>query len=174
LQELPEGARITALSIKRLQDDHSIFSAALAAPGQTWEEALADLPLEKRTAASALVSQIRNLEAKNIKAPVFTSSVPGLLEERPWKWLVEATISLRGGVGQQDTVFRLYVDDYAGSPELLAGAPDLDVVFEVGPEFIDAIAPLIFEREDPGPPPEPGPPPSAEDPATGAESPSNG
>jgi hypothetical protein len=174
LQELPEGAQITALSIERIADENTVFSASLSDPGQTWEQALTEMPLEKRTAASALVAQIRNLEATNIVASTFTSSVPGLLEERPWKWLIEATISLRGGIGQQDTVFRLYVDDYAGGPELLAGAPDLDLVFETGPEFIDAITPLIFERKDPGPPPPASTTqPAAENISTDGEMPSN-
>lgn len=154
LQELPEGARITALTITRLKTDEPVFSVSLPPGAANWEPVFEELPREQRAAAAAFISQLRNLRAKRIVANEFTSSIPGTLDDRPWTWLVEATIVLRGGVEQQDTVFKLYVDDYAGGPDLLAGASELNLVFEAGPEFIDALTPLIFDRADPGPPAE--------------------
>lgn len=154
LQELPEGARITALKITPLKNpDEPVFSVSLPAGVTNWETALAGLSEEKRAATNSFIAQLRNLRAKRIVAASFTSTVPGTLDNRPWTWLVEATIVLRGGVELQDTVFKLYVDDYPGGPDLLAGVPDLNLVFETGPTFIDAFNPLVFTREDPGPPP---------------------
>jgi hypothetical protein len=153
LQELPEGARITALKIIRLKTDEPVFSVSLPPGATKWETVLEELPQEKRAATASFISQLRNLRAKRIAAASFTSSVPGTLDDRPWTWLVEATIVLRGGLEQQESVFKLYVDDYAGGPDLMAGAPELNLVFETGPEFIDALNPLIFDRADPGPPP---------------------
>ncbi len=153
LQQLPEGARITSLTLTNLFTKQVAFSAALAAPEQTWEQALASETPERRTAALALVAQLRNLRASAIVAPEFSTTVPGEANARAWTWQLEGTISLEGGANPETRPFSLFLDAYTGGTQLRAGSSDLKLVFTAEQPFIDAFGPLVFKRDDPGPPP---------------------
>ncbi len=152
LQRLTEGARIAAVSIRRLIAEAPQVAVALASPEQTWDEALAPLPEPQRESMRALIDRLRDLRAREIVATEFSTTVPNEPGERPWTWILETTINLEGGAGQK-RAFRLYLDNYAGGLDLLAATPDLNLVFQTTQPFIDAFGPLVFEREDPGPPP---------------------
>ncbi|MGH8020686.1 MAG: DUF4340 domain-containing protein, partial [Opitutaceae bacterium] len=122
IQNLTEGARITAVSIRRLIAETPEIAVELASPEQTWDEALASLPAQQRENIHALIDRLRDLRAREIVATEFSTTVPNEPGEQPWTWILEATINLEGGSGQKRT-FRLYLDDYAGGPDLLAATP---------------------------------------------------
>lgn len=157
LQHLPEGARITALHISMLGTDEVAFSAKLLSEGESWEANLESLPDGTRDAAQAIVELLRNLEAKMFLGNEFTPFVVLAGEQRPWSYLLEATIVLAGGPGSQTTPFRLYLAEVTGGMTLIAGAPELGLVFETKQDFVDAFSVLVFDRHDPGPPPLPLP-----------------
>ncbi|RKX33515.1 MAG: hypothetical protein DRP71_10225 [Verrucomicrobia bacterium] len=179
LQQLPEGARITALRISKLGTEEVAFSAELLTDGASWETSLGSLPTDTRDAAQTLVELLRNLEARTFLGSEFTPYVVLAGEQRPWSYLLEATIVLAGGPGSQTTPFRLYLAEVTGGTTLIAGAPELGLVFEARQDFVDAFSALVFDRHDPGeaPLPEPAvevpageadpdkPPPGDEEPA---------
>jgi hypothetical protein len=153
LQKLPEGARITALALRRLNNNDPVLSVALAGPEQTWEQALAAEPEARRSALLGLLTDLRTLRAKNIIAPSFSPTVPDPVEKRAWTWLLEATIALEGGESPQSTVFKLHLDDFKGTGDLVGASIDLGLVFSLEQPFVDAFAALVLARPDPGPPP---------------------
>lgn len=148
LQQLPQGARLTSLTLTHLPDNEPRLAVALSSPEQTWEQALANESPERRAAVLALIEQLRNLRAQRIVAPKFTPTVPAEPETRPWTWRLDALITLEGGGNQQTTPFTLQLDEFAGGTELLAGSSSLDVVFLAERAFIDALAPLVFQRPE--------------------------
>ena len=157
LQQLPEGARITALRISILGTEEVVFSADLVTDDASWEDSLASLPTDTRDAAQAIVELLRNLEAKTFLGSEFTPYVVLAGEQRPWTYLLEATIVLAGGPGSQTIPFRLYLAEITGGTTLVAGAPETGLVFEARQDFVDAFSTLVFDRHDPGMPPEPEP-----------------
>ncbi len=161
LQQLPEGARISSLTLRRLSADEPVLSHGLASLDQRWVEALAAEPEPRRNALVALIGQLRNLHARDFVLTEFSSAVPPAEENRPWTWLLEAGITLEGGAGQRASNFRLYLDDYRGGADLLCASPDLGVVFHADQSFLDAFRALIDPRPDPGPPPPFAPAPGA-------------
>lgn len=163
LRKRAQGERITALLVRRLQNDEPLLSLSLSAPDQTWEQALAERPEQQRQALLTLLESVRNLRAREIVAPAFSPTVPDPVERRAWTWMLEATIVLEGGESPQSTSFKLHLDDFRGTGELLCASVDLGLVFTVEQPFADAFATLVLPRADPGPPP-PGSdkPPGAE------------
>ena len=168
LLQLPEGARITALRISHLGTEEVAFSAKLLSDDETWETNLGSLPDDTSNAAQAIVELLRKLESKMFLGSEFTPYVVLAGEQRPWSYLLEATIVLAGGPGSQTTPFRLYLAEVTGGTTLVAGAPELGLVFEAKQDFVDAFSTLVFDRHDPGPPPIPAPtteaPPGENDP----------
>jgi hypothetical protein len=161
LRQLPEGARITALRISKLGTEEVAFSAELLSNDASWQASLGSLPAETRTSAEAIVELLRNLEAKRFLGSELTPYVVLGGEQRPWTYLVETTIVLAGGPGSQTTPFRLYLADATGGTTLIAGAPEVNLVFETTQEFADAFTALVFNRHDPGAPSDPLPPTEA-------------
>ncbi|RME67663.1 MAG: DUF4340 domain-containing protein [Verrucomicrobia bacterium] len=164
LQKLPEGARIASLSLKRLSTDETMWSYAIADTSQPWNEALAEVPPAERQALLALVAQLRNLRARDILAAEFRPTVPGSVVETPWTWLLESSIKLEGGQGEQVSTFRLYLEDFRGGTSLTAGAPDLHLMFTTEQPFLDAFSTLVLHRPEPQPP-APSPDPTVPQPA---------
>jgi hypothetical protein len=173
LQQLPEGARITALRISILGTEEVVFSAELVTDDPSWEASLESLPTDTRDAAQTIVELLRNLEAKTFLGSEFTPYVVLAGEQRPWTYLLEATIVLAGGPNSQTLPFRLYLAEVTGGTTLVAGAPDLGLVFEAKQDFVDAFSALVFDRHDPGmpPPTEPSGEPPPEEPDLDSPSP---
>lgn len=164
LLDLPEGARITALRITRFGTADIAFAAELISPESTWAASLAVLPEKTRTAAESLIRNLRNLRSKLFLASEFTPYVILGGEQRPWAYLLEATIVLAGGPSSTTTPYRLYLAGVSGGTSLVAGAPDLGLIFEAQQEFADAFTALVFDRHDPGEPPATDPPTESLDP----------
>jgi hypothetical protein len=154
LQSLPQGARVTRLSVTRLSDSRKLLDAVNHGNG-SWDESLAALPVAVREAAAGLVTQVRELRARRFHASSFSPRTEILGEERPWAYLLEAEISLDGGVSPQVMPFQLYLSDPTGGPTLLAGSSELGLVFQPSTEFVDAFTVIGLDRAiDQAPAPE--------------------
>jgi hypothetical protein len=164
LWELPAGAQITGLTLTDAVAKTTLFSHRLAGT-ETWDQALAKEPDARRAALLSLVEQLRSLRAKRFVADSFPPSIEIAGEARPWKYSVEATLSLIGGSGAQTETRTLFFTERAGGGTQLAGSPQFNLVFEANQKLIDALFTLTYGPRDPGPAP-------AEPPAAPAASPS--
>jgi hypothetical protein len=168
LRELPEGARITGLALTDTATKTQLFARQLAA-GETWPQALAAEPEEKRTALLALVDQLSSLRAKSFVLDSFPPTVDIAGEPRPWKYSLGVTVSLVGGTGAETETTTLFFTERTGGGTQLAGSPSpkFNVVFEADQKLIDALFALTHGAPDPGSASGPAetPPPPAPDPA---------
>jgi hypothetical protein len=170
LRELPEGARVTGLTLTDTTTKTELFAHQLAA-GETWPQALAAEPEAKRTALLALLEQLNSLRAKSFVLDSFPPTVDIAGEARPWKYSLEVIVSLVGGTGAQTETTTLYFTERTGGGTQLAGSPSpkFNAVFEADQKLIDALFVLTHVPQDPGtvsPAPEPPPPMPVPAPAT--------
>jgi hypothetical protein len=172
LRELPEGARITGLALTDTTAKTELFSHQLTA-GETWPQALAAEPEAKRTALLALLEQLSSLRAKSFVLDSFPPTVEIAGEARPWRYSLEATVSLVGGTGAQTETITLFFTERTGGGTQLAGSPSpkFNVVFEADQRLIDALFALTQDPRDSGSaPPAATPSPPAPPPASAKES----
>lgn len=153
LRELPPGARIAGIALLNLPDRSPVYARQLA-NGETWEQALAAEPAERRAAVETLLTQLRTLRAKSFVRDEFAPTVPVAGEDRPWRYQLDATLALVGGDGAQQSVSTLFFSERAGGATQFAGAPDLQggVIFEAEQALLDALWTLTYGPRDPGPP----------------------
>ena len=162
LRELPAGARITALAIIPLgtPDAAPLYQRQLDG-AQTWDEALAAEPADRQSAIRTILAQLRQLRAKNFAGDHFTATVSTGGPERPWSYKLVATVALEGGAaGAQTSTQEILLSDRIGGATQLAGAQDLDALFEIEQPFTDALWTLIYGPRDPGPAATPAAPPA--------------
>lgn len=164
LRELPAGARLTALT---LVSNDALATAPLyqhqLQAGETWEQALAAEPAPRRAAVLVLLGQLRQLRAKAFVSDHFTTTIAIGGPVRPWSYKLLATVVLEGGTtGAQTTTSELFLSNRIGGTTQLAGATELDAVFEVEQPLLDALWTLIYGPQDPGPTPPPALPPAAQ------------
>jgi hypothetical protein len=156
LRELPAGAQITALKLTDLASKTVLFEKTLAAaPGATTTDA----------ALQPLLDQLRTLRAKAFRADRFTPTVTIDGAERPWQYQLDVTVALVGGAGTQSNTYTLLFSDRIGGGTQIAGAQDLDAVFEIEQPLLDALWKLTYGPQDPGPAaatPAPTPPPTSQ------------
>ncbi len=150
LWELPAGAQITGLTLTDAIAKTTLFSHRLAGT-ETWDQALAKEPDARRAALLSLVEQLRSLRAKSFVADSFPPSIEIAGEARPWKYSLEATLSLVGGSGAQTETRTLFFTERAGGGTQLAGSPQFNLVFEANQKLIDALFTLTYGPRDPGP-----------------------
>jgi Domain of unknown function (DUF4340) len=150
LRELPAGARITGISLRDTATKTEIFARRLA-EGETWSHALAAEPETKRTALLGLLDQLGNLRAKDFVLDSFPSTVEIGGEKRPWKYALEATISLVGGTGGQTDAITLFLTERTGGGTQFAGSPGFNVVFEADQKLLDSVFTLTHGPQEPMP-----------------------
>jgi hypothetical protein len=150
LRELPAGARITGLSLKDTTTNTEIFARQLA-DGETWKQALAKEPPAKQAALLSLLEQLGSLRAKDFVLDSFPSAVDIAGEMRPWKYTLQATISLVGGTGGQTDAINLSLTERTGGGTQFAGSPGFNVVFEADQKLLDALFTLTHGPREPGP-----------------------
>jgi hypothetical protein len=144
LRDLPAGEQITALKLTDAATKAVIFEKTFAgAPAA----ATPDPELAK------LLAQLRTLRAKAFLADHFTPTVRVAGAEQPWKYQLDVTVALGGGTVTQTKTYTLFFSDRLGGNTQLAGASDLDAVFEIEQPLLDALAKLTYGPHDPGPPP---------------------
>jgi hypothetical protein len=161
LRDLPAGAQITGLMLRRTADSSPIYERQLQA-GETWEAALADESAVRREALLTLRNELRTLRAQAFVMDTFPPTIPINGEETVWSYRLDATLSLVGGDGTQATTSSLYFSERLGGATQLVGSPDLQggVVFEASQSLLDALWTLIYGPRDPGPPETLPPPPA--------------
>jgi hypothetical protein len=152
LWELPAGARITGLNLTDTAAKAVLFRHQLTG-GETWPQALATESEARRAALLALIEQLRSLRAKSFVLDSFPPTVEIAGEPRPWKYSLEATLSLVGGSGAQTATRALFFTERSGGGTQLAGSPEYNVVFESNQKLLDALFTLTYGPRDPGPPP---------------------
>jgi hypothetical protein len=150
LRELPAGARITGLFLDDTASKARIFARRLA-DGETWGQALAAEPDARRTALLGILDQLGNLRAKNFVMDSFPPAVEIAGAMRPWKYSLEATISLVGGTGGQTDAINLFFTERTGGGTQFAGSPGFNVVFEADQKLLDALFTLTHGPGEPEP-----------------------
>jgi hypothetical protein len=139
LSSLPVSARITSLTLTATADNSVIYSHKIA-DDETWDAVLAAEPAPRRDALATILSQLRSLRAASFTEEGFPDKVFAAGEERPWKYRLDATISLPGGAGGgQVNTMTLWLADRTGATEQLAGSKDFGAVFAVEQPMLDAI-----------------------------------
>lgn len=139
LATLPASARITSLILSNASDNSVIYSRKLA-DGETWDTALAAEPAPRQAAVGAILAQLRSLRAASFVEDGFPDKVFAAGEVRPWRYRMDATISLPGGAGSgQVNTMTLWFADRTGATEQLAGSKDFGTVFAVEQPLLDAL-----------------------------------
>ena len=164
LRDLPAGARITGITLRRNADSSVLYQLTLNGD-QTWEAAVAGETEPRREALLALRDELRTLRAQAFVIDGFPATIPINGEETVWAYRLDATLALVGGDGGAATTSSLYFSERLGGSTQLAGSPDLQggVVFEARQPLLDALWTLVYGPRDPGPPaslPPPAPAPA--------------
>jgi hypothetical protein len=138
LETLPASARITSLTLANVADNAVIYSHKIA-DGETWDTALASETAPRKEAILTILGQLRSLRAASF-APQdgFPEKVFAAGEMRPWKYRLDATVSLPGGAGQVNTM-TLWFAERTGGAEQLAGSKDFGAVFAIEQPLLDAL-----------------------------------
>ncbi len=159
LRELPPGARITGLTLTDTPAQTPVYTRQLAA-GETWAQALATEPADRRLAIETLLAQLATLRAQSFVRDDFAPVITVAGEDRPWRYRLDTTLSLVGGDGGQQTVSTLFFSERVGGSTQYAGTPELQggVVFEAQQPLLDAVWTLTYGPRDPGPPSAPAAP----------------
>jgi hypothetical protein len=148
LRELPPGAQITALRLTDITSKAVLFERQIS-------------PTAKDDAVKTLVGQLAVLRAKAFVSDQFVPNVMADGEVRPWKYQLDATITLvSGAAGPQTSTTTLFLTDRLGGNRQLAGSssPEFNGVWELEQPFVDALWTLTYGARDPGaPPPDPKP-----------------
>ncbi len=148
LMSRPEGARITSMTLFSLDRDAELFSIELPSRETTWDEVLDEQNEEIRQAVQALLPELRQLRVESYILNEFPPLLEMGRETRHWVYVLETTYALTGGEEDQISYFELYLTDRMGGENLLAGSPELNVVFSARREFVEAISQLIDFTEN--------------------------
>jgi hypothetical protein len=139
LSTLPVSARITALTLSLAADNSVVFSRKVEGDG-TWDAALAGETAARRGAVTTLLAQLRSLRAASFVQEGFPEKIFAAGEVRPWKYRLDATISLPDGAGgSQVNTMTLWLAERTGATEQLAGSKEFATVFAVEQPLLDAL-----------------------------------
>lgn len=145
VQELSPAARIVALKLTEVATNSALLEVSFDAAG------IPAAPLRDPTAVQTVLAQLRSLHAKNFVQDGFSEKITVAGEERPWKYKLEATISLPDGAGGGQTgVKTLLLTERVGGAQQIAGVQESDAVFEIEQPFLDALWILTYGGRDPG------------------------
>lgn len=164
LRELPAGARITAVKLTDLAENSVLLDTSIDASGQPVNSAASSAP-----AIHTVLSGLRSLRAQEFILDQFVDRVVVAGDERPWRYRLDATVTLVGGAGEQTSTTTLYLTPRVGGERQLAGSPatEFNTVFAIEQPLLDALWTLVEAPRDPGP----LAPPSAADSAPAATTP---
>lgn len=139
LRELPEAAKIDQLTIVDLEDNRIVFESTVSE--------------NEDDNITALVAQLRSLRAKHFVNDSYVDKVEVTGELQPWRYRLDARISLPSSTTDQTEISSLYLSPRLGGATQLAGSTEFDAVFEVSQPLLDALWAIIYAETDPGPPP---------------------
>ena len=152
LPALPPTATITALTLTSTKPDAAPLYTRKLAANETWLTVLAAEPAAKKTALEALLAQMRAPRAKRFVQDGFTDRVTVAGDDRPWSYQLEATVSLPGGTGGEQTSTKtLLFTERVGGAQQLAGSREFNAVFEIEQSLLDALWTFTYGPRDPGP-----------------------
>ncbi|MSU66548.1 MAG: DUF4340 domain-containing protein [Opitutus sp.] len=152
-EPLPQGAHFSALRVTDLESRQLVSDTTFNTAGEP------AAPPRDPKAVQEVLTQLRTLRAKSILPGGFADKVTLTGDERPWRYQLDATLSLPAGSGgEQTSTVTLYLTERIGGTQQYGGARDLDVIFELEQPLLDALWALLYGARDPGPPP---PPPKA-------------
>ena len=153
LRDLPPGARIAGLSLRRLADNSVVFAKDLAT-GQTWDTALATEKPEFKTAVQQLLGELHTLRASDFVRDAFAANLELDGKPQPWVYQLDITIALSAaGEAERTTTSTLFLGERQGGTSLLVGSAEFNTVFHATQPFLDSVFALTFGSRDPGPPP---------------------
>ena len=158
LRTLPEGARITGLTLAAVGADRPLVALKLA-DGQSWDDALVGETDARSSALKTVLAGLATLRAKQFVSDQFTETT--LVDGRPapWKYTLEATLALGGAAGSpQTSVTTLQLAERSGGGSQLAGSKEFGVVFAIEQSLLDALWTLTYGDRDPGAPATPAQP----------------
>ena len=160
LRTLPEGSRITGLTLTGNDAANKPLVSFKLADNQSWDDALAGETESRRAAIKAVLASLTTLRAKQFVNETFTDTT--LVDGRPttWKYTLEATLALGGG-GVQTGVTTLQLAERSGGGTQLAGSKEFGVVFAIEQPLLDALWTLTYGDRDPGAPVIPSQQPAA-------------
>lgn len=143
VRALPAGARITALKLTDISTNKILLDTAIDAAGQ---------PVNAKDAAAVqtVLSELRSLRAKQFVLDHFVDRVNVAGDERGWRYRLDATVTLTGGVGEQTSTTSLLLTQRVGGDRQLAGSAEFNAVFEVEQTLLDALWILTEGPRDPG------------------------
>jgi|UniRef100_UPI0040495DF1 hypothetical protein len=139
LREIPAAAKFSALSITDLKTNTKILEQTI------------DQENPGNAALQTVFKNLRTLQASNFTKVGFPELLIVAGEERPWRYLLDATITLPGGGGEQTESLKLFFTERVGGNMQYAGSPELAVVFEIEQSLLDAMWQLTYGEKDPGP-----------------------
>lgn len=139
LSTLPASAKITSLTLTAVADNTVLYTHKLDGD-LTWDAALAGETAARRAAVTAILGQLRSLHAASYVEDGFPEKIFAAGEVRPWKYRLDATISLPDGAGgSQVKTQTLWFAERTGATEQLAGSKDFATVFAVEQPMLDAL-----------------------------------
>jgi len=154
LRDLPEGARITGLTLTELATGTPLLAKAITETDRNWDAAVAAESETRRRAFAMLLPQLHTLRARHFTADAFNPDYADTpAGPRPWKYRLEVTLSFPGGnAAAANTSSTLFLTDRLGGTTLLAGTTEFGgVVFATTQELLDALFALTYaEKNDPG------------------------
>ena len=142
LAELPAAAKIAALKLTEVAGGQVLldWNSAPARAGHRWR------PCSTRCASLRVPALSPGRH--------FAAGARSDGEDRPWKYRLDATISLPTGAGGERTLVRtLWLAERSGGDEQLAGSEEFGAVFSIEQPFLDALWTLTYGARDPGTPP---------------------
>ncbi|HEY0945431.1 MAG TPA: DUF4340 domain-containing protein, partial [Opitutaceae bacterium] len=154
VRELEPGTRITGIKLTDTPSSAVLYAHDLA-EGATWENDLASEPADRRAALEALLTQLRNLRAKNYVRDDFPPTISIGGEDRAWQYRLDVTLALVSGEGARNETLTLFFTERLGGTTQLVGyagdAAGSGVVFEAEQPLLDALWSLTYGPRDPGP-----------------------
>jgi hypothetical protein len=140
VRTLAAGAKITSLRLSDLKDGSLLLD---------WKAGQ-----EPAKPVRDLLAGLGSLRAKRFLSDSFTAdgvkNIAG--EDRPWRYRLEASISLHAGAGgEQRSASALFLTERISGDEQLAGSQEFNVDFAVEQPVIDALWTLTYGARDPGP-----------------------
>jgi len=161
LRDLPEGTRITGITLTDLASGNALFrKSAPADAALTGDTIVAQEPEARHAALQKLVEQVRTLQAKAFNGETFAKTgVESNGATLPWRYRLDVDLTLSGGSAQAVTS-SLYLSERLGGTTQLAGTEEFGgVTFEITQPLIDALFALTYApQHDPGPPSAPAEP----------------
>ncbi len=151
IETLPQAAIIKSVALTSSGTNDPILSYQVDAQ-EDWAEFIDTLNIEEADAVGVLLSSLRAFEVKSYLADGYEDAYQ-LDAERtlPWTYRLTANVLLPGGETEQTRELEYFFTDRLSGTMQIGGSPTNDVMFELKPEFVEA---LYVLTEDMALPPE--------------------